>query len=230
MLNLERKKKMLELLELNKSRTVKELAAALYVSEATIRRDLSELEREGMLRRSYGGAMLNEKFPDQLPLSIRAAAHIPEKKRICARAAALLRPGETVFIDASSTTYFLTPHLRGIADLTVVTNNPNLCIALAGEGVRCLCTGGELLDGSVALVGSDAERMIRGIHAHAFFFSARGVAEYAADSSKAERDVKNAMLENSDRHYLLADTSKLGAEYPFRIVRTQALDAVIHEI
>lgn len=229
MLNLERKKQMMAMLEQSKSLTVKELAAALYVSEATVRRDLTELEREGLLKRSFGGAVLNERFPDQLPLSLRAAERIQEKKRICARAASLIRPGDTVFLDASSTTYFLTPYFRDTAEVTVVTNNPNVCIALAEYGVRCLCTGGELLSGSVALVGSEAERMIRGIRAHVCFFSARGVSAFASDSSKAERDCKIAMLENACRRYLLADRSKLGKEYPFRVADVRELDGIIDE-
>ena len=174
MLQLERQQDILRLLNERKSMTVKELCAALYASPATIRRDLADMERMGQLRRSFGGAILTENYPDQMPLAVRACDHIAEKKRICAKAAHWIQPGETIFIDASSTTYFLIPHLREIPELTVITNNPNVNIALAQQNVRSFCTGGEMLNGSVALVGSEAERFVRGIHAHAFFFSARG--------------------------------------------------------
>lgn len=230
MLQLERQQDILRLLGEQKSMTVKELCAVLFASPATIRRDLAEMERAGLLRRSFGGAILIENYPDQMPLTVRATDHIAEKKKICAKAAQLIGAGETVFLDASSTTYFLIPHLRGIPELTVITNNPNVNIALAQQNIRSFCTGGEMLNGSVALVGSEAERFVRGVHAHAVFFSARGVCDgMISDSSAAERNVKIAMLEHATRRYFLYDTSKCGGLHPYLIARTDDLDAVIDE-
>lgn len=230
MLNLERKKKILNILEKNKSVSVKELCAALYASPATIRRDLSELEAEGRLRRSFGGAILNESFPDQLPLTLRATEHTAEKKRIAQKALKLVGEGETIFLDGSSTTYFLAERLGGIPDITVITNDPAICISLASKNVRCFCTGGEMLTSSKNLIGSDAEKFIRGIRAHACFFSARGYSDgICTDSSKAERDIKRCMLENSEEHYFLCDTSKLGQRFPYVIASNSEIDAVIDE-
>ena len=230
MLQLERQQDILRLLSAKKSMTVKELCAALFASPATIRRDLAELERAGHLRRSFGGAVLTESYPDQLPLTVRASDQIAEKKRICAKAVHWIRPGDTVFIDASSTTYFLILHLKDIPDLTVITNNPNVNIALAQQNVRSFCTGGEMLNGSVALVGSEAERFVRGVHAHAFFFSARGLCNgKISDSSAAERNVKIAMAEQSSRCYFLCDTSKHGRLFPYLITDTDSVDEVIDE-
>ena len=230
MLQIERQQDILRLLGEHKSLTVKELSAALYASPATVRRDLATMERAGLLRRSFGGAILTENYPDQMPLSIRAADHITEKKRICTKAASLIQPGDTIFIDASSTTYFLVSHLHAIPDLTVITNNPNVNIALAQQNVRSFCTGGEMLNGSVALVGSQAERFVRGIHAHLFFFSARGInGEVISDSSAAERNVKIAMLEHSSKAYFLCDTSKTGKQYPYIITRTSDISAMLDE-
>ena len=230
MLQLERQQDILRLLSEQKSMTVKELCAALYASPATIRRDLADMERAGQLRRSFGGAVLTENYPDQMPLAVRACDHIAEKKRICAKAVQWIQPGETIFIDASSTTYFLIPHLREIPELTVITNNPNVNIALAQHNVRSFCTGGEMLNGSIALVGSEAERFVRGVHAHAVFFSARGVCDGAiSDSSAGERNVKLAMLEHATRNYFLCDTSKYGQIYPYLITKTDEIDMVLDE-
>jgi DeoR/GlpR family transcriptional regulator of sugar metabolism len=218
MLQLERQQDLMRLLQAKKSMTVKELCGALFASPATVRRDLAALEQAGLLTRSFGGAVLNETFPDQQPLAVRSGEHVAEKKRLAARAAALVRPGQTVFLDASSTTCYLVPHLQGIQDLTVITNNPRACLSLAELGVRCLCTGGEMLEGSMVLAGSSAERFVRGVRAHLFFFSARGVAEgEITDSSKAERDLKIAMLEQAEQGILLYDASKEGKRYPYII-------------
>lgn len=230
MLQLKRQNDLLELLKEHREMTVKELCAALYASPATVRRDLSELEQRGLLRRSFGGAVLAESFPDQLPLAIRRAEHIAEKKRIAAKAATLVRAGDTVFVDASSTTYFLAEHLADVEDLTVITNSPHLCTVLADSRVRSLCTGGEMLRSSVALVGSEAERFVGGFYADLFFFSARGFAAgEISDSSKAERDIKIAMLARSERSFFLCDRSKEGNRYPFRITDTDSVDGVIDE-
>ena len=227
MLQLERQQDLLRLLQEKKSMTVKELCAALFASPATVRRDLSVLEQAGLLTRSFGGAVLNEIFPDQQPLAVRSAEHVAEKKRLAARAAALIAPGHTVFLDASSTTGYLVPHLRDIPDLTVITNSPRCCLSLAELGVRCLCTGGEMLEGSMVLAGSSAERFVRGVRAHLFFFSARGIAGgEITDSSKAERDLKIAMLEQAERGVFLHDASKEGKRYPYVIATDDRVTVV----
>ena len=231
MLPLQRQNDILRLLEERKEMTVKEICAALYYSPATVRRDLNELEGRGLLKRSFGGAVLTESFAEQLPLAIRAAKNIAAKKKICAKAAALIEDGDTVFLDASSTTYFLAPHLQAFSDLTVVTNNPHLCVVLSELKIRNLCTGGEMLNDSVALVGSDAERFIGGIRAHKCFFSARGVSDAGeiSDSSKPERDVKLAMLARTDKRILLCDSSKLGLGFPYRIADRSDVDRIVDE-
>lgn len=230
MLQLKRQEEIMALLAEQREMTVKELCAALYTSPATIRRDLSELEQRGLLRRSFGGAVLTERYTDQLPLQIRRAAHIAEKKRIALKAVRHIAPGDTVFLDASSTTYFLSEHLAKIPELTVITNNPHLSTVLASQQIRTLCTGGEMLHASVALVGREAEHFVGGFSANACFFSARGFAENeASDSSKAERDIKIAMLERAKRHFFLCDSSKFGQQYAFRIGNAECFDEIIDE-
>ena len=230
MLQLERQKDLMRLLQIHKSMTVKELCNALYASAATVRRDLAALERAGLLQRSFGGAVLCESFPDQQPFAVRSAGQTAQKKRIAAKAAVHIHAGETVFLDASTTTHELIPHLREIPELTVVTNSPRACLALGECGVRCLCTGGELLAGSVALVGSDAIDFVSGIRAHVCVFSARGVCDgVITDSSKAERDLKIAMLKNAERSLFLCDTSKEGKRYPYVITDAAEVTCRIDE-
>lgn len=210
--------------------TVKEMCALLYYSPATIRRDLSQLEEKGLLRRSFGGAVLNDTFSGQLPLELRAAKNIAQKKRICAKAAQYIQPGDTIFIAASSTTFFLAPYFSEIPDVTVITNSPHLNIKLSEYKVRNLCTGGEMLTNSIVLVGSEAERFVRGIKANKMFFASRGFCGgVISDSSKMERDIKIAMLEQSQKGIFLNDLSKMGQEYPFCIAKESEIDIIIDE-
>lgn len=230
MLTLERHKQILKLLEDKKSMTVMELCSELYTSPATIRRDLVVLEKEGVIKRSYGGAVINESYTDQIPLILRSSKNIKEKKKICAKAVGYIKPGDTIFVDNSSTTYFLAHYLKDIPDLTVITNNPALCIALAENKVRCLCTGGEILSDSIALVGSEAERFVSGIKADACFISSSGYDDdFCYDVSKRERDLKIVMLEHSKKRYYLSDTSKKGRAYPFTIAPFLKIDEIVDE-
>jgi len=220
MLQLQRHNEIMALLDKHKELTVKELCALLYCSPATVRRDLTEMEKQGLLRRSFGGAVLNDSVFDQQPLSLRGKANVPEKQRLCAKAADMVQAGNTVFIDASSTTYFLAPYLKDIPDLTVITNKPHLNVVLSQMKVNNYCTGGKMLNDSIALVGSEAERFIEGLHADAFFFSARGLSHgLITDSSKEERDIKIAMLAHSDNAYFLCDSQKFDHTYPYVITQ-----------
>ena len=220
----------MRLMKERREMTVKELCAAFYCSPATIRRDLAELEDRGLLRRSFGGAVLNESFFDQQPLSVRGVRNIAEKQRICAKAAGLIHAGETIFLDASSTTYFLAPYLKDIPELTVITSNPHLNIVLSQMKVNNYCTGGKMLTSSVALVGSEAEHFVEGIRADAFFFSARSMdEEFIYDSSKEERDLKITMHKCASRSYFLCDRSKMGEKHPYIITSIDSVDGVISE-
>ena len=230
MLQLQRHNEIMRLLSDHKELTVKELCAQLYYSPATIRRDLAELEEKGLLKRSFGGAVLSDSFTDQFPLEIRAAQNLAQKKRICAKAAQLVDSGDTIFIAGSTTTFFLAEYLRQIPNITVITNSPHMNIRLSEAHVKNLCAGGEMLPNSTVLVGSETERFIRGIRAAKFFFSARGYGGgVISDSSKAERDIKIAMLEQSQKSYFLYDRSKLGQEYPFCIAKDTDITDLIDE-
>ena len=228
MLQTERYNRIMAILKEKKNITVKELCSILYASPATIRRDLELLERRGLLTRSYGGAVLNETFPSQVPLSVRTSQNQAEKKKIAAKAASFIKPGETIFMDASSTTYFMIPYLRNIPDITVITNNPNISLALAEYKTRNFCTGGEMLNDSIAFAGNHAEQFVRGIRANWLFFSSRGYdGDVMTDSSKSERDVKRAMLECANKKVYLCDKHKENKTYSYVIADTMNVDYII---
>ena len=230
MLQLQRQNEIMRLLEIHKEITVKELCSLLYYSPATIRRDLKDLEQKGLLKRSFGGAILSDIFTDQLPLEIRAAKNLAQKRRICAKAARHIQSGDTIFIAGSTTTFFLVPYLRDIPDITVITNSPHMSIKLSEANIKNLCTGGEMLANSTVFVGSEAERFVRSIRAAKMIYSARGFADdIISDSSKAERDLKITMLEQSRTKIFLCDQSKLGLQFPFCITTGAETDVIIDE-
>src|SRR5699024_12256490 len=126
MLPLERKKKLLEFLKQNRASTVSELASLFQVHEATIRRDLTKLEKQGLMKRTHGGVMLEKEVHSELPFQERESIHYEEKRRIGRRAAALIEDGDNIILDSGTTTLHIAKAIRNKRNLTVITNDINI--------------------------------------------------------------------------------------------------------
>ena len=231
MYNLERQKEILQILEKSKSISVSKLAKMLYVSQPTIRRDLSVLEEQGKVQRTHGGVVLRETSDAEIPLMFREDQNNASKKIIAQKAAKLIRDGDVIFMDASSTVSYLIPYLENFRDLVVITNSPKTSIRLGERNIKNYCTGGLLLKYSIAYVGSEAEKFISNLNADLFFFSSRGYMENGMISDSAEQEVavRKAMLKNAEKSYYLCDSSKKGKKYTFNICATQEVAGVIDE-
>lgn len=131
MYNLERQEQIIQILETCKSISVTKLAKLLYVSQPTIRRDLSILEEQGKVQRTHGGVVLRKVSDAEIPLMFREDQNIISKKAIAEKAAKLIRNGDVIFLDASSTVSYLIPHLEKLQDIIVVTSSPQTSIRLA---------------------------------------------------------------------------------------------------
>lgn len=211
MLAAERRQIIAERLQAAGRVTVSELSGEFSVSEETIRRDLECLENEGLAKRTYGGAVLsgNEKAPP--PYAIRKNTNAEGKLTIAQLAAALVREGDTVMVDESSTAFYTVQSLRIVKDLTVITNSLEI-LRLAGEreGWNVISTGGSLLWEVMALVGRHALEVISSYHVKWAFLSCRGINTQLgiADSSDEIVQVKRAMAHSADQTVLLADHRK----------------------
>ena len=228
MLQIERQEQIMELLGKTPAMRIGQIAAALYISEATVRRDLSAMEQKGLVRRVYGGVTLKK---EDMPLELRRQEHAAAKEEIALRATALLRDGMTVFLDSSSTVQHLLPHLTRFHDMTVITNSPATSIALGECGIRNFCTGGELSSRSVSFVGGYAQDFIRGFNADIAFISCRGLSEdgLLTESNVEFVHVKKQMLKNAKRRVFLCDRSKFERTYPHRLATQDEFDDVIIE-
>ena len=124
MLQCERQDEILSKLEKQKSINISVLAKQLYVSEATIRRDINTLEKIGLVKRVYGGVMLTKYASStDMPLTLREQERRPQKEIIASKAAELLYDGASIFMDASSTVQHMIPYLKAYENLTVITNS-----------------------------------------------------------------------------------------------------------
>ncbi len=219
----ERQEKILALLENEESISVAKLSRILYVSEPTVRRDLSLLQEQGKVTRTHGGVLLRRTAENEIPLLYREEQNSVSKREIAKKAAEYVKNGDVVFLDASSTAACLVPYLKAFSDLVVVTNSPKTSMQLGAAQIRNYCTGGLLLNHSVAYVGHEAEQFVSRINADVFFFSSRGYTEggYITDSSAEEAAVKQAMMRNAGRVYYLCDSSKQGKKYMYNICHTR---------
>ena len=232
MLIIDRQQQILDILKRERSVSVTELSKRLFASEPTIRRDLAYLEKQGYLKRVYGGAVPDGTPDREIPYTVRTGEQEDAKAVIARRAAAYLHKGDVIFLDGSSTAARMVEPICEVGDVLVVTSGAKTAIALAERGVRVICTGGQMITRSFTYVGSHAEACVRSIRADTVFFSCRGLSNEGemTDISIEEINLRRTMLERARTKILLCDSSKLGKQYVYSLGWREDLDAVITEL
>lgn len=214
MLAVERRSNIEQMINENGTVLVTELAKKFDVTAETIRADLLKLEKQGVLIRTYGGATLVESSPNELPIAERDVVNYEEKQRIGKRAAQMIRNGETIFLDASTSAWHLARNIKDKKGITVITNASKIVYELAEcDGIHVVQIGGELNSKNMSYVGRIAEHTIReNYFANKIFFSCKGVTlnRGLVDSSEGEAEIKKTMIKNSETVIFLCDHNKLG--------------------
>lgn len=191
--------------------TVLELAASLDVSAMTVRRDLVELEKEGVLRRVHGGAVSTRGRTVEPPYSLRLGHASTAKQRIGTLAAELVAEGDSVALDIGSTTIEVAQRLVGKRNLTILT--PSLRIAglfLNQPDARVIVPGGIVRTGEGSLIGELAHYALERLFVDRLFLAVGcidaqyGLSEYNWDDAL----VKQAMIRSAKQVILVADSSK----------------------
>ncbi|MFD7502156.1 DeoR/GlpR family DNA-binding transcription regulator [Streptomyces sp. NPDC059850] len=195
---------------------VEELARSLEVTPSTIRRDLALLTEQGTIARTYGGAMSAGHTPEPT-LGQRSGLAVAEKDRIGRWAAARIAQGDTVILDAGTTTGRLAHHLRARTELTVITSGLTALRALAEvDGIELITLAGTLRHVSQGFVGPLAELTLSRLTADKVFLGADGLdaRRGICEASLHQTSLKEMMADRGREVYVLADSSKLG-ESPF---------------
>jgi DeoR/GlpR family transcriptional regulator of sugar metabolism len=212
--------------------TVSEVESRFGVSPMTARRDLAELERRGILRRTHGGAVLPTVSAHEDSFGRRLTSGEAEKRALAEAAVALLAPRETVFLDSSTTSYFVARRMveTGIA-ATVLTNSlpiMELVFSDGGPALELVGIGGTLRRLTRSFVGPFAVRTVQGHFADRLFLSVKGLTPdgMLTDADPLEAEVKRAMIEQAAEATLLLDRSKLSARGLNAIAPLADLDAV----
>lgn len=212
--------------------TVEQLCARLFVSGATVRRDLAELESSRLIRRTRGGAMLLDSNWGDEPLGFRENKNVMQKQAIAGLARAHIRDGMTLFMDSSSTVGVLAGLLDEFQGLKVITNGLKTAYLLSErKNVSVMCTGGTVRDNSQSLVGQSAVGFIGRLNADLAFISCRGfsIANGASEASEEEFYIKRQFLHNSAAAVLLCDSAKMDIDYLCRVAPLSRFVDVITE-
>lgn len=227
--NVERQIEILEYLKKGHFASIASLAEALYVSQATVRRDVEKLESQGAVKSVYGGVVLAEYENAPVPVFFRDKENPASKELIAERAAALIKDNSTVIFDSSSTVRRICRHITNRKGLTVITNNLRVCGELKDSEVRVICTGGTLVPGRECFVGHFAENFLRQIKADALFFSSQGVSSDGdiTDSSEEEIALRRVMISAAREKFFLYDSSKVGRQLPFVLCNTADITATV---
>ncbi|PRI10028.1 DeoR/GlpR family DNA-binding transcription regulator [Leucobacter massiliensis] len=206
------------------------LAEQLDVTAETIRRDLTALERRGLLKRVHGGAIPAETERPELALAERIGRRAAEKRRIAQRALAELPERGTVLLDAGTSTLALAQALPGDAELTVVANSPAICAALAAKpGITLLQLGGQVRSLTGAAVGRWTIDALAELTIDLGFIGANGFdAERGLTTpDQIEAATKRAMVRACRTTVLLADSAKAGEAHLHRFAELAQIDRVI---
>ena len=226
----EREGEILSLLGETEYATVEYLAKKMNISPSSIRRDLKNLEERGFVKRSYGGVKLTQTTGKHIPFSLRSHENSSEKKQIAKAVLPLINSGDVVFLDGSSSAYFLAELLPSISGLTVITNNIDAMSCFSGYDIKAYCTGGVISeDNKSVLVGGYAQDFVRQIRADVMIFSVQGINAKGEffDCYPEEVAVRNAMLANARRKILLCDSTKLGQNSTFYQGNLSDIDYII---
>ncbi len=208
----DRQKNLLEHLGETGTGTIEELCKRFGVSEMTIRRDLSELEKEGLLIRTHGGAKLKETAFFEVSFAAKATQFVAEKKRIAERAAELVQDGDRIIIDSGTTTGLFARLLKD-RRVTVVTNALNVATDLIdSRQIDLHICGGALRRGPVAAVGQVAAKFFESIRCDRLFMGVEGIDDTGTMTlpDVEEALVKQVMMQAAREVFVLADHSKLG--------------------
>ncbi len=214
MFALERQKKILEILSDEGAVSVNRLSTELGVTEETVRRDLEKLEKQEFLKRTHGGAVALDENTNEMSLEKRKSTNVEAKQKIAKLAATQINEGDTIFLDASTTTFFIAKELRNMRNITIITNSLRVIVELDGcDSIKVISVGG-VLSHNQSFVGTLAENSIAENYvASKMFFSSKGVSAESGilESNEQECGIKQKMLNNSRHKYYLCDKSKMGS-------------------
>jgi DeoR family transcriptional regulator, fructose operon transcriptional repressor len=206
-----RQQRVMEQLQIDGEIRISDLKIIFNVTEMTLRRDLEKLEQLGMIKRTFGGAILHSK---DIAIKDRTGVMAQEKNRIGRKAASIIQAGESVFIDGGTTTFELARALQPGLDIKVVTNALNVANELMDKGIPTIVSGGMILESTSTLIGPYAVGTIGSMAYSRVFLGTTGVSARHgfSNSNMYEAEIKKTAIRQTGEVNVLADHTKLGGK------------------
>lgn len=223
-------KELLSILQANQYATVDELAQALFVSASTVRRNLNELQKKGLVTRTHGGVKLNDENNFSPSFTFRIHQNSYEKKKIALAAIKLIKNGDLIFLDGTTSAFFIAEYLAEFENIRVITNGIDTLSLLSKHNVAAYSTGGYVQEENRSvLVGRYAEDMIDNFHADIAFFSAQSVTPEGEiyDCFEEENFIRKAMIRNATKRVFLCDSTKFGKSSLFHLCSLNDIDYIV---
>jgi len=220
----------IEVLHEQDSVTVAELSKRLGVTEVTTRKDLQLLEEQGYLTRVRGGAVMSGRGQLELRFAARQQLHLDAKRRVAARAVRHIEPGQTIFLDGSSTVFQMTRLLRDQENLTVLTNGLYAALELSfAPAITTIVVGGILRRRTSSLVDMLSPNLLRRLHVDIAFLSCRGftLTNGMMESDLREAQLKRSMAMSAQRTIALIDHSKFEEPFTASSLLPEEIDQII---
>lgn len=223
-------KDILELLQTQEYVSIDEIAQKLYVSPSTVRRKLNALQNKGLITRTHGGAQLNNNnnfFPS---FTFRVHQNSFEKKKMALAAIKLIKNGDLVFLDGTTSAFFIAEYLSELKNIRVITNGIDTLSLLAKHNVSAYSTGGYVQESNRSvLVGHYAEEMISKFHADIAFFSAQSMDNNGEiyDCFEEENVIRKAMIKHASKRVFLCDSTKFGRTSPYHLCSLNDVDYIV---
>lgn len=212
-----------------KTISIKDLADTLYCSTSTVRRDLVELEKSGFLRRTHGGATLITNTTTEFSSALRSLDNQEAKKEICKIASKFIKDDMSIFIDSSSTLYFITEYIASHHNIKLITNGLKIASELRySDNVEIFLAGGVLKNNSLSMIGDYASSFISDFNADLCLMSCKFLDDdgfYEADYQQAH--IKKNMLMNSKIKVMLCDSTKFGYQSYINLAKIDDIDYII---
>src|SRR5450755_4203859 len=230
MLSEERRREILELLQIEGRVLVRDLSKRFKTSLITIRKDLESLHHEGQLERTHGGALpIKTGAMKDRTLREKERLHRQDKMRIASAAMHMIRQGQVIILDSGTTTTAIARACRHFKSLTIITNATNIAAEMADTPVEVILTGGVLRKNSFSLVGPLAEESLRKLSADLLFLAVDGfdVRYGLTTPNLLESRVNRAMAEAARRTIVVCDSSKFGRRSLSLIMPTSAVHEAI---
>lgn len=211
MLTPERHQLILSLLKDKEAVRIHELVETTGASESTIRRDLSELEEQRLLKRVHGGATAVQSKIEEPSVPEKAVKNEQQKIAIARYAASLVKERDSIFIDAGTTTYQMLLYLP--ENIVVVTSSPDIGLQLIKRNIKTILLGGELKAATLSLVGREAVKSISQYRFDKCFLGINGIDKFhgLTTPDPDEAYVKQLALQFADERFVLCDSDKFSA-------------------